>query len=135
MRLQIILLAGLFFCVSLGQAEEEKTKSNRLEGELDGFIERSDGTRLTAKYTVSYNDDDIVSLLIQDEESNTYVFESIAIGKEKISLLWNPENEDSRCELLLDADGLFFEGECMVFQEQSVKLIMSISGQDTEKEE
>jgi len=135
MRLQIILLAGLFFCVSLGQAEEEETKSNKLEGELDGLIERSDGTRLTAKYTISYNDDDVASLLIQDEENNTYVFESIAIGKEKISFLWNPENEDSRCELLLDADSLLFEAECMVFQEQSVKLIMSITGQYTEKED
>lgn len=133
MKLQVILVIGFFVCTALVRAEEKEIGSKRLEGVMDGIIERSDGTRLTAKYTVSYDDDDVVSLLVEDEDNNAYLFESIVVEEEKISFLWNPEKEGSQCELLLSENGNSLEGECMVFQDQSIKFIMLVSESYPEK--
>lgn len=133
MKLQVILFIGFFVCTALVHAQEKETGSNWLEGVMDGIIERSDGTRLIAKYTVSYDDDDLVSLLIEDEENNEYLFESIVVAEEKISFLWNPEKEGSLCEMLLTENGNSLEGECAVFQDQSMKFIMLLSDSDPEK--
>jgi hypothetical protein len=136
MRLQIILLICLFVSTALAHAEEDESEiePNWLEGEHEGYIERTDGTRLAAKYKVSYSDANVASLLVKDEDENTYKFGPVAIEKEMISFLWNARNDDSRCELLLTANNSFV-GECIVFQGQTLEFTLPLAELHTKNEQ
>ena len=127
------LVTTLVFILMYTPAHSESDQLT--EGVWTGTLVYSDGTRRSADYHISVNEDNVTQMRLQDEEQIEFVFEPIWVRKGKVSFLWNPKNEDSQCTLKMSKDTNYYQGECDVLKDLSVTLTMHPPEKPREPEE